>query len=270
MSLNDLANPETSAPTRVVSGTRGPSGTVEQLGLWDLTGSEVRVRVPGGPSEGLRFFRPAAGASSWPQPPRAGHDPEAWRDLRYVPSMATLLGDGRIDPALVVEDGSANRSLPRSVAARVHLDGGLIEGAIPSQASYRDQVFEFRVPGSDRVLRQAMTDTMRWTLRADATAVVIEIVPVGGGQPKQLLLAPSATMHDAFISNLPAENPAHAAHATLGAEEMAALHFGAYYSLLLTKPADRPVPVPRDESAGRKAAGLIRPASCHAAIFTRQ
>jgi hypothetical protein len=271
VSLNDLANPDSSAPTRVVSGRPTQTGRVDQLGLWDLTGSEVRIRVQGGGRAGLQFFRPRRGETSWPEPPRKSHDPAAWRDLRFVPNMTTLSGDGRIDPALIMNEDATRGSLPRSVATRVHLDAGLMEAAIPSQETYRDDLFEFRTHGSERTLRQAMTDTMRWTLQTEAAAVVIDITPVGGGQPKHLLLAPSATPHRLFISNLPAENPSHTdVHATLSAEQMAALHFGAYYKLLLNEPADQPLPMLWHPTSGRKGTGFIRPAHCTPAMFSRQ
>src|SRR6184192_3875542 len=70
-------------------------------------------------------------------------------------------------------------------------------------------LFEFRSAGSQGITRQALTDTMQWTLQTEATAVVIDITPVGGGQAKHLLLAPSATPHRLFVSNLPAENQSH-------------------------------------------------------------
>src|SRR5439155_16286587 len=53
VSLNDLANPDSSSPTRVVAGTPNQTGRVDQLGLWDLTGSEVRIRAQGGEGSGL-------------------------------------------------------------------------------------------------------------------------------------------------------------------------------------------------------------------------
>jgi hypothetical protein len=185
--------------------------------------------------------------------------------------MKALVGDGRINPALTGNDDSAAHRLPRSVASRIHLDAGLLQGTIPSQQSYRGEVFEFKGNGSGRTVRQALTDTIQWTLHSEAAAVVIEITPVGGGQAKRLLLAPSATPHRLYISNLPAENAPHGdAHHALSNDEMGALHFGAYYSLLLNEPSDKPLPELLRAVAGRKGAALGRPVHCSPAMFSRQ
>jgi hypothetical protein len=267
--LNDLANPESSRPSRVVAGAPSRTGRVDQLGLWDLTGSEVRIRAQGGGGTGLQFFRPSKDETSWPEPPRDVRDPASWRDLRFVANMKALVGDWRIDPAFTGNDSAQNR-LPRYVSARIHLDAGLLQGAIPSQETYRDDVFEFRSGGTGRGVRQALTDTIQWTLQSDAAAVVIEITPVGGGAAKRLLLAPSATPHRLYVSNLPAENSSHAdAHHAMSGEEMGALHFGAYYKLLLNEPADKPLPELWHPSS-RRGAGLAGPVLCPPAQFTRQ
>jgi len=269
VSLNDLANPDSSNPTRVVAGTPRRSGRVDQLGLWDLTGTEVRIRAQGETGASLQFFRPTKDQTSWPGPPSDIRDPAAWRDLRFVPNMNTLVGDGRIDPALTRNDAAPQTQLPRAIAARVHLDSGLLEGGIPSQETYRDDMFEFKSGGSER-LRQALTDTIQWTLKSNAAAVVIEITPVGGGESRRLLLAPSATPHRIFVSNLPTENKSvEHSHQAMNDEQIGALHFGAYYKLLLNEPTDKPLPVwqPAD---GRKGSGFIRPVICSPAVFSRQ
>jgi hypothetical protein len=270
VSLNDLANPESSGPTRVIASAPSQMSGVGQLGLWDLTGSEVRIRSQGGDGLGLQLFQPSKDDPSWPEAPRNVRDPASWRDLRYVANMKTLVGDGRIDPALMGNGDPASSGLPRSVAARVHLDAGLLSGAIPSQETYRDDVFEFKSDGSARILRQALTDTIQWTLRSDAAAVVIDIIPVGGGPIKRLLLAPSATSHRLFISNLPAENTSHSdtLHA-MSDEEMGALHFGAYYKLLMNEPANKPLPTVWRPLRDRKATGLIHTSFCPPARFSR-
>lgn len=271
VSLNDLANPDSSGPTRVIVGRPSQSPRLEQLGVWDLTGSEVRIRAQGGSSAGLQFFRPSKDETSWPEAPRNVHDPASWRDLRFVANMKTLVGDDRIDPALIGKDEPAQSRLPRSVATRIHLDAGLLEGAIPSQETYRDDLFEFRSDASKHSVRQALTDTIQWTLKSEAAAVVIEIIPAGGGHPKRLLLAPSSSPHRLFISNLPAENPDHAdAHHAKSDEEMSALHFGAYYTLLLHEPVDKPLPELWSPHSGRKGAGMMRPVFCPPAMFSRQ
>ena len=269
VSLIDLANADSSAPTRVIAGTPSHTGRVDQIGLWDLTGSEVRIRAEGGGGTGVQFYRPSQGDTSWPEPPRDDHDPAAWRDLRFVPSMKALVGDGRIDPALAGTD--AGSSLPPPVAARIHLDAGLLEGAIPSQETYRDDVFDFKSGGPLPSLRQALTDTIQWTLQTEAAAVVIDITPVGGGPVRRLLLAPSATPHRLFISNLPAENPFHGdAHEAMSDEEMGALHFGAYYKLLKNAPREQPVPELWRSLFDRKGTGFLRTMICPPALFTLQ
>jgi len=271
VSLNDLANPDSSGPTRVIAGTPSHTGRIDQLGVWDLTGSEVRIHAQGAESTGLQFFRPSKDETSWPEPPRDPRDPASWRDIRFVPNMQALVGDGRINPALSGSNDATPTRLPPSVAARVHLDAGLVAGAIPSQETYRGHMFEFKTHGSEHTLRQALTDTIQWTLQTEAAAVVIEVTAVQGGQTKRLLFAPSTTPHRLFVSNLPAENPSYGnAHYAMSDEEMRALHFGAYYTLLLNEPADRPLPEPWRPVDGRKGAGLLRPTFCGPAMFSRQ
>jgi len=180
--------------------------------------------------------------------------------------MTALVGDGRIDPSLTGQGDPVTRGLPRSVAARMHLDAGLLQGAIPSQETYRDELFEFKSDGATRAVRQALTDTIQWTLQSDAAAVVIEITPVGGGPAKRLLLAPSAVPHRLYVSNLPAEKNSHAnAHQAMSDEQMGALHFGAYYNLLMNEPADRPLP---ELWQGRRGAGWGGPVLCPPAMFS--
>jgi hypothetical protein len=269
VSLNDLANPDSSRPTRVVAGRPSQTGRVDQLGLWDLSGFEVRIRAQGGEGQGLQFFQPSKDQTSWPEAPRNVQDPAAWRDLRFVPNMKALVGDGRIDPSLLGTSDAAT-SLPRSVAARIRLDAGLLEGAIPSQETYREDLFEFKSGDSGSTLRQALTDTVQWTLRSEAAAVVIELIPVAGGETKRLLLAPSATPHRLFVSNLPAENSAHSGLHGMHDEDMTGIHFGAYYTLLMEQPKLRPLPSLSHGAESRNGASGVRPVFCHPAMFSRQ
>jgi hypothetical protein len=269
MSLRDLANPATSAPTRVVTSAPGQTSQGDQLGLWDLTGTEVRIRTQGGVAAGLQYFRPPKDGTSWPVASRDVDDPASWRDLRFVPDMRALVGDGRIDPALTAPDGQIATALPKSVAARIHLDSGLLQGAMPSHQAHRGDVFEFKSNGSTRVPRQPLTDTIEWTLQSDAEAVVIEITPIAGGVAKRLLLAPSAAPHRLFVSNLPAENRALAGgHHAMSDEEMGALHFGAYYKLLMNEPSDKPLPELWHDA--RRGVGMVDSTMCPPAMFTRQ
>ena len=270
VNLRDLANADVSDPTRVVAaapGTSGPGRGFEQMGLWDLTGTEVRIRAQGATSSGVRLFRPLTD-TSWPSEPQDVNDPAAWRDLRFVPDMNTLVGDGRIDPSLVGSYDSPSTQLPRSVAGRVYLNGGQLEGGLPSQESFRDNLFEFRAEGGEATVRQALTDTVRWLLESEADAVVIEITPVAGGATKRLLFAPSAVPHRLFISNLPKENRS-ATHHAMNDAEMSALHFGVYYALLLNEPALKPAPQ-LWRSRARKGTGSLRTVYCPGALFTRE
>lgn len=277
-SLSTLANPETSGPTRVVAAWPGRGsaaasppgrgfGVPEQIGIWDLQGSEVRIRVPGREGAGVTLYEPAPSQSSWPAPPRDTGDPAAWRDLRFVPDMKALAGDGRIDPALVATGDAPGGGLPQRLAARIHLDRGRLEAGIPSQTVFRGSVFEFRAAGMAPRLRQALTDAVRWSLETDAEAVVIEIAPSDGGPVKRLVLSPSDVPHDLFISNLPAENVAADAHHDMSEEDMAALHFGAYYALLMHEPAEKPMPRRWLAPAERKATGLSGTTMCPPSRF---
>jgi hypothetical protein len=263
VSMPELANAESSAPTRVIAA--GSEG-VEQVGLWDLTGSEVRVRAAVTVGTGLRLYQPADGESSWPNVPRDVNDPAAWRDPRFVPSMKAVLGDGRIHPSLLGSIDSVPTELPRSVAARIYLDAGILEGALPSHESFRSDLFEFRKNGSEPA-RQALTDTVRWTLNTGADAIVIDITPVAGGPAKRLVLAPSANPHRVFISNLPSVNPSHD-HLTMTDDEIGTLHFAAYYKLLMNAPADEALPALRRVEHGRKGAGFISEMPCFSAWFS--
>jgi len=183
--------------------------------------------------------------------------------------MDALVGDGRIDPTLVGNIDSVGGGLPRSIAARIHLDAGLLEGGIPSQAAYRDDVFDF-TSGSTSAIRQALTDTVQWTLDTGAAAVVIDITPFRGGPAKRLLLAAKASPHRLYVSNLPVESPSHTdSHQLLSDDEMVALHFGAYYKLLLNKPADEPLPMLWPRMAAQRGSAGHRPAFCGLAMFSR-
>ena len=107
VSLSALANPDSSGPTRVIvapgSGTGRPVGP---------HGNRGPGPGPGGEATGLQLFEAEKDETSWPEPPVHANDPASWRDLRYVPDMRAISGDGRIDPALLEEDASAPGRLP--------------------------------------------------------------------------------------------------------------------------------------------------------------
>ncbi len=280
VSLSSLANAQTSSPTRVVTAWpgRGSSSSspdsrgfreAEQIGFWDLTGSEVRIRVEGREGAGVALFQPLGGESSWPEPPRDVNDPASWRDIRFVANMKSLAGDGRVETAPSTAEGGLAETLPRGVAARIHLDAGRLEAGMPSRPTFRHEVFEFRGAAGESRLRQALTDTFRWSLDADVSTVVIEIVPLAGGAPKRLVLTPNATPHSLFISNLPAENQLADAHHAMSDEDMGALHFGAYYALLMRQPSDRPLPRPWVAPVAGRATGLGGTIFCPPAMFSR-
>ena len=237
MDLESIVNPEVSGPERIIAGWPG-SESAGPVGLWDLTGSEVRIRVQGSDSSSLRVFSPAEGTSSWPAPPPTA-DPASWRDIRYVPDLGSITGDGRIDPRLLT---NGEGILPRGVAARIHLDGGVIEAGVPSRAEFRDDVFEFAANGQRGPLRQALTDTLHWSLNSPADAVVIEIVPASGGPVRRLILKPGSAPRRVLIGNLPVRDSEAHQHHEMTDEEAAALHFGAYYELLQHAPEARPLP----------------------------
>jgi hypothetical protein len=270
--LRDLANPDTSAPTRVVLGPASAGGDATQLGIWDLAGAEVRVRVPGRSPSSPELYRPADGASSWPSPPRSPDDSRSWRDVRFVPRMSALAAESRIRPSLVASPDDTPAAFPRGVAGRVVIDGGRVEAGLPSDEAYRGAVFEFRGARGEPRLRQAMTDTVHWNVASQDGPIVVEVIPVEGGSVKRLVFGPSATPGRVFVSNLPADNGAgHEGHAPAVTDaSVTALHFGAYYELLEAAPADRPIPVLARVAPRRKATGMTRPLICTPVLFDRR
>lgn len=263
LDLGSLVNPEESRPDRVVAGWPGGESSVGQVGLWELSGSEVWIRVPGSEGSGLRLFGSEDGGSSWPDPPRAANDSASWRDVRYLADMTSIVGDGRINPELLTNVAG---TLPRGIAARIHLDSGLVEAGLPSREEYRDDVFEFAAGDSRAALRQALTDTIRWSLETRADVVVIEIARLSGGLVRRLVLKPREAEHQAFVGNLPAHDPqAHDQHA-ISDETSAALHFGAYYLLLREPPESRPLPRLLSP-ATRRGTGIMSGPFCPPARF---
>jgi hypothetical protein len=264
VSLGSLVDPGSGDPTRVVlAWPNDGSGSPHQVGLWDLTGAEVRIRVQGALEDGVVAVEPATG-TTWPSPPPDFADPAGWRDLRYVADMRSLTGDGRIRQALL--EPSSGR-LPQAVAARIHLESGRVEAGVPSRPTSGHVLYEFRALDGSLRSRQALSDTVRWTLEP-AEAMVIEIVPASGGPAKRLVLRPSAVPHPLFISNLPAAGTAHAEHGTRDLD-IAAVHFAAYYALLAQRPPDQPLPRPSRAEPPRRSTGMAGGPFCPPARFVR-
>lgn len=274
-SLGDLANPDTSGPTRVVlgpapAGARA-SGAATQIGVWDLTGSEVRVRMPGHSPSSPEVYRPTDGTSSWPSPPRDVDDSRSWRDIRFVPRMALLAEEGRLRPSLILSPDDTPVVLPRGIAGRAVLDVGRVEAGLPTEETYRGQIFEFRGARGEPKLRQAMTDTIRWGLESEDGPIVVEIIPVAGGPVKRLVFAPGATPRHVFVSNLPSENGfGHGPHGHAASDDPIALHFGAYYELLEHEPADRPLPRVGRTVPVERGTGMMRPLICTPVWFEQR
>jgi hypothetical protein len=274
--MSGIANAGSSNPTRVVSAWPGRGselaalpgrgfGVPDQVGIWDLAGTEIRIKVQGEGDGRVELFRPPGGKSSWPMPPQSVDDLESWRDIRFIPDLRSLGGDGRIAPELV--DDAPSGTLPSRLASRLRFDSGRFESGIPTQKSFRESVFEFASGGRAPRLRQALTDTLRWTIDTEAP-VVIEIIPVDGGRVSRLVMTPGSSPHEIFVSNLPAENVSPEHHHAVSEDEMAALHFGAYYALLNHPPDERPLPRQLPVIRNRRAAGLTGSTLCPPGNFS--
>lgn len=264
VNLSELANAETSGPDRVIVTSES------QIGLWPLAGTEVRIKTQGDVATGVKLFEPARGESSWPNAPRDFNDAASWRDLRYVTEMRAITGDGRIDASLLGEGEGASDRLPPSIASRITLDAGLLLGGLPTVEKHRADIFEFRSQGSEPAWRQALTDTIQWTLQTDAAAVVVEIVSIDGGPIRRLLFSARTTPHRLFVSNLPVENALGGDHHhAMSEEELTALHFGAFYALLKAPAAVMTLPQPWRAAESRRGTGGNRPSTCPVVRFTR-
>jgi hypothetical protein len=281
--LRDVMNPsEDSKPTTIVAVPSATGSGVEQVGLWDLTDQQVSITRPGGSeaARGLRLNRPDGVDVSPIGLPKDVDDPQEWRDLRYIIEMEKLCGQGRVANALLSQDPGPDErvgqsEVPQVVAARLRLAEGVLEGAIPSRETYRGVMYKFPPAGNRPAFSQPVTDTVCWRLSTASTMgnyVAIDIVPLrerSGLKSRTLMIAQRGRPCRLSISNLPAENRSsgHAHHA-MSDEEMGALHFGAYYKLLMNEPLDTPLPeVWRDR---RRGVGLSASVLCPPAMFTRQ
>lgn len=272
-SISDVTNAEDSDPTTVV-GIPGAGG-LQQVGLWDLTDTQVLVRRPGGGELGGGVtFHEGTGAVPT-SPPERMDDPEAWRDLRYVADLQRICGQSTIAPGLSsLGSASTGAQPPRQIRGRVRFGGGLLEGAIPSAQIHRDKIFQFSTGEGSEVHRQPLTDTLRWSLsnqdRSDGSNyVVVDLVSLREGRQatRTLMLSDRGRACRLSISNMPVHDDGAASqHGT--EEEMAALHFGAYYKLLRKQPADQPLPRLWVPPADRRL-GLGGPVMCPPARFTR-
>ena len=247
VALDGLANAETSRPTRVVMA--GPAaGSIDaadgralagQVGLWDLTGSEVRIRVQRGAESGLRVFRSDGASCRGRSRPATGTTRMRGATSGLLPTWGRSRATGASTPrwSLDRQRKSKGPFLVPSRRGSFSIPGSSKRRPRVEKPADRDDAFEFRDKSGAPRLRQALTDTIRWSLATDAGTVLIEIVPATGGEVKRLVFSPRATTPTVFISNMPAQNAAIATHHAVSDEEMAALHFGAYYKLLRNEPA---------------------------------
>jgi hypothetical protein len=280
--LRDVMNPPSdSKPTTVVAVPASSSGGVEQFGLWDLTDCQVSISRPGGAEAagGLRAYRSDDATSGSAKVPQDVNDPEQWRDLRYVLQMDQVCGQSRVQPALLSngEARIAPGNVPLIVAARVRLAEGILESAIPSLEDYRSVMFKFAATQRRPAFSQPVTDTVCWTLptvSAQGNYVAIDVVPLREGRAREgrtLLVSQRGRPCRLSISNLPAENLAGTgAHHGLSDDEVGALHFGVYYTLLRNNPAVKPLPEVWRPKSDAKGAGMIRSQFCPPAWFTLQ
>ncbi len=148
--LNDVINASDSRPTTVTVVPASAGRGVQQLGLWDLTDTQVIVRRAGGgemsDGVGVRTDR-GDGAIGLPADP---NDPEAWRDLRYVADIRRICGDGELARGLSSFEHSLDSkgaSVPEVVGGRIRLSGGVLEGAIPSWEQHRRHPIPVRKNG---------------------------------------------------------------------------------------------------------------------------
>jgi len=271
--MNDVANAEDAQPT-IVTVVPAAGGGVQQLALWDLTDLQVVVRDAGG-AEITGGVTLSEGSDSAPLSiPTHPDDPESWRDLRYVANMQRICGDGEIARGLSSLDSplsGGTASVAELVSGRIRFSGGALGGALPSREEHR--LVEYRFSHRDgSILTQPLTDTIRWSVTHDAGGnyLALDLVPLrrNGKATRSLMLPQRGRACRVAISNLPTENPDGQAHHAMSMDEMAALHFGAYYKLLHHQPADQPVPqliVPRE----RRATGAWVGPVCPPAMFTQ-
>ena len=253
VSLNALANPDSSGPTRVIVAGAG-SGAGRSLGPH---GNRGPGPGPGSEEAGpAALSKPRGARRRGPSPLATRNDPASWRDLRFVPDMRAISGDGRIDPALL--DGERLRPEPTS-----RVRGGADpprcrpgRGRHPEPGDAPRRPVRVQGAGSERALRQAMTDTIQWNLETGAAAVVIEIVPVAGGPTQRLLLAPSATPHRTLR-----QQPAHREHAARPARHERRGHGRPPLRRVLPDAPDRAGRPGTCPSCGAPHAGAREPAS---------
>jgi len=114
--IADVINPATdSKPTSVTVIPSASGRGVEQLGLWDLTDTQVVVRRAGGVEVGDGLVVNGGRDDSDVSLPSDPDDPEAWRDLRYVADMRRICGDGDIARGLSSLEPALNATGAASV-----------------------------------------------------------------------------------------------------------------------------------------------------------
>lgn len=278
--MSDVTNPPTDSKPATVTVVPAAAGRgVQQLGLWDLTDTQVVVRAAGGievaDGVGVNAGRDD-GPISLPADP---DDPEAWRDLRYVADMKRICGSGDITRGLTSLEsspGTAGTALvPEVIMGRIRFSGGVLEGAIPSWEESRRVVYQFSKGEGRPAVSQPLTDTIRWSLDLDAAVsgnyLTLDLVPMRGDSARgtrALMLAQRGRPCRLAISNLPADDLS-ATHHAISDEDMGALHFGAYYELLMHEPADRPLPREWRGQDPRRATGIRGTIFCPPAMFSR-
>ena len=270
--LRDLANPDTSAPTRVVLGPalgRRRSDPGRHMGPDGSRGARPRTRarpvesgavpacrrrlVVAEPAEGRRRpavvarrslhptdERPRLGGSDPPVAPRAPR--------RHARRLPTRRGRPRRHRRRAGGGRTAKREgLPRT---------GLRVPRRPRGAA--------AAAGHDRHRSLERRQSGRADRRRDH--------PRGGRVRETPRLRPSATPRRVFVSNLPADNGAgHEEHAHVVTDtSVMALHFGAYYELLEHAPADRPIPTLARVAPTRRATGMARPLICSPVLFDQR
>lgn len=93
LELGSLVNPEMAQPERVIAGWPGGEST-SQVGLWDLTGSEVRIRVQGVTARACTSSVPATARRRGPSRPARGTIRQPGETFATSPTWRRSLATG--------------------------------------------------------------------------------------------------------------------------------------------------------------------------------